>query len=86
VLEEAGFGEVAVQTLDEPLELGSAADALQMMKDAFGVYRAIVGDQPAEVQEAAWAEVQAFLRRFETPEGFRIPAQVHVAGAVSPGA
>jgi ubiquinone/menaquinone biosynthesis C-methylase UbiE len=83
-LEGAGFEDVAIRTIDESLEMGSAEEAMQMIKDAFGVYRAIIGDQSAQVQDAAWAEALDFLRGFEGESGLRIPAQFHVAGAAAP--
>ena len=59
-----------------PLRMQSAAQALAMMQDAFGAYRAVISDRPTAVQEAAWAEVAETLLGFETPTGFVAPAEV----------
>jgi hypothetical protein len=36
------------------LRLPSAADALTMIQEAFGAYRAVIADCPEAVQAAAW--------------------------------
>jgi ubiquinone/menaquinone biosynthesis C-methylase UbiE len=84
LLEDAGFIDVSIRTIDETLQMASAADAVQMMQDAFGVYRAIIGDQPPDTQKAAWTEVLDFVKSFEGSAGFRVPAQFHIVGAIKP--
>jgi hypothetical protein len=82
VVEEllAGSGYVAVErrTLAAPLRMPAATDALTMMQEAFGAYRAVVSDSPEAVREAAWAEVGQTLETFETSSGFVAPAEVLV--------
>jgi ubiquinone/menaquinone biosynthesis C-methylase UbiE len=84
LLRDAGFTDVSVKTIDENLDMDSAEDAMQMIKEAFGVYRAIIGDQPARTQEDAWAEVLDFLKRFEGAYGLRVTSQFHVASGAKP--
>jgi SAM-dependent methyltransferase len=84
LLMESGFIGVEQRTLTVPLRLPSAAEALAMMQEAFGAYRAVVSDRPEAVRAAAWAEVAEALKSFETPEGFVAPAEVFVAAAVKP--
>jgi ubiquinone/menaquinone biosynthesis C-methylase UbiE len=62
----------------------TAAEALAMMQEAFGAYRAVVSDGPEAVRVAAWAAVAETLRTFETPSGFVAPAEVLVAAGVKP--
>ena len=62
----------------------SAAQALVMMQEAFGAYRAVVSDRPAAVRASAWAEVAETLETFETPKGCVAPAEVLVAAGVKP--
>jgi hypothetical protein len=62
----------------------SAAQALAMMQEAFGAYRAVVSDRPEAVRVAAWTEVAETLKTFETPAGFVAPAEVLVAAGVKP--
>jgi hypothetical protein len=63
----------------------SAADALAMMQEAFGAYRAVVADCPEAVQAAASAEIGEMLKSFETSHtGFVGSAEVLVAPGVKP--
>jgi cyclopropane fatty-acyl-phospholipid synthase-like methyltransferase len=84
LVQHSGFDDVTVTTIDEPLAMASAADAVQMIKEAFGVYRALIGDQPEEVQQAAWSEVMAILKRYEDQSGLHVPAQLHVVAGQKP--
>jgi SAM-dependent methyltransferase len=84
LLADAGFTAVEQRTVTVPLRMPSAARALAMMQDAFGAYRAVIGDQPAAVQEAAWVDVGKTLASFETPTGFVAPTEVLVAAGTSP--
>ena len=79
-----GFAPVEQRIVTVPLGMPSAAQALAMMQDAFGAYRAVIGDQPSAIQEAAWAEVGRTLRGFESPSGFVAPAEVLVAAGTNP--
>jgi SAM-dependent methyltransferase len=69
----SGFAAVEQRTVALPLRMPSAAQALAMMQEAFGAYRAVVSDRPEAVQVAAWAEVAETLKTFETPTGLVAP-------------
>lgn len=79
LLIDSGFVDVEQRTVAVPLRLPSAAQALAMMQEAFGAYRAVVSDCPESVRVAAWAEVAETLKTFETPTGFVAPREVLVA-------
>jgi hypothetical protein len=81
---DSGFVGVERRTLALPLRMPSATQALVMMQEAFGTYRAVVGDRPEAVRVAAWAEVAETLKTFETPTGFVAPAEMLVAAGVKP--
>jgi SAM-dependent methyltransferase len=85
LLADSGFMGVEQRTLALSLRLPSAAQALAMMQEAFGAYRAVVSDSPEAVRVAAWAEVAETLKTFETATGFVAPAEVLVAAGVKPG-
>jgi SAM-dependent methyltransferase len=85
LLTDNGFVAAEQCTVTVPLRMSSATQAQAMMQDAFGAYRAVINDQPAAVQEAAWAEVARTLVRFETPTGFLAPAEVSIAAGTNPG-
>jgi len=84
LLGDSGFMGVEQRTIALPLRMPSAAQALAMMQEAFGAYRAVVSDRPEAVQVAAWTAVAETLKRFETPTGFVAPAEVLVAAGVKP--
>jgi SAM-dependent methyltransferase len=84
LLTDSGFVDVEQRTLAVPLRMPSAAQALAMMQEAFGAYRAVVSDSPEAVRVAAWAEVAETLNTFETRTGFVAPAEVLVAAGVKP--
>jgi hypothetical protein len=68
--------EVQASVVRAPLRLSSAAEALEMMKQAFGVYRAVVADLDPEARAAAWSEVGKCLRQFEDHEGFHTEVEL----------
>jgi SAM-dependent methyltransferase len=80
----SGFVGVEQHTLQVPLRMPSAAEALTMMQEAFGVYRAVVHDSPQAVQARAWAEVAETLSTFASPTGFVAPVEVLVAAGAQP--
>jgi SAM-dependent methyltransferase len=84
LLAGSGFVGVEQRTLDVPLRMSSAAEALTMMTEAFGAYRAVISDSPQAVQDAAWAEVAETLKSFENETGFAAPAEALVAAGVKP--
>ena len=84
LLSDSGFVGVEQRTLAVPLRMPSAGQALAMMQEAFGAYRAVVSDSPEAVRVAAWAEVAETLKDFETRMGFVAPAEVLVAAGVKP--
>jgi SAM-dependent methyltransferase len=84
LLADSGFVDVEQRTLALLLRMPSAAQALVMMQEAFGAYRAVISDCAKAVREAAWAEVAEMLKTFETVAGFVVPAEVLVAAGVKP--
>ena len=81
---DSGFVGVEQRTLALPLRLPSAAQALAMMQEAFGAYRAVVSASPEAARMAAWSEVSETLQTFATPTGFVAPAEVWVAAGIKP--
>lgn len=57
----SGFVGVEQRTFAVPLRMPSATQAFEMMREAFGAYRAVVSDTPEAVRVAAWAEVAETL-------------------------
>jgi len=72
LLEEAGFEDVETRIMRAPLRLVSSADALELMRQAFGAFRAVISDLGEPKQEAAWADVGDYLTSLEGPQGFEV--------------
>jgi ubiquinone/menaquinone biosynthesis C-methylase UbiE len=70
LLADSGLAEVEARVVRAPLRLASATEALSIMQQAFGAYRAIVADLSSEARAAAWSEVGECLRQFENHGGF----------------
>ena len=70
LFEARGFEDLQTQTVRAPLRLASTADALDMMRQAFGAYRAVISELDQAAQAAAWEEVGEYMTHFETETGF----------------
>jgi ubiquinone/menaquinone biosynthesis C-methylase UbiE len=70
LIEDSGFGDVKTKTVQATLALPSASDALEMMQEAFGAYRAVVADLSDAGKSKAWSEVYECLKQFEASGGF----------------
>jgi SAM-dependent methyltransferase len=81
----SGFGCIEQRALGVPLRMESGAQALAMMQEAFGAYRAVLNKSSDAIRVAAWAEVAELLETFETATGFVAPAEVLVTAGVKPG-
>lgn len=80
IMTEVGLAEVGTKRVRAPLALSSASDALQMMMQAFGAYRAVVADLNDAQRAAAWNEVYECLKQFEA--GGRFTAEFNfIVGA-----
>jgi SAM-dependent methyltransferase len=81
---DTGFVDIEQRTLTPTWKMPSPVQALAMMREAFGAYRAVVHGCSEDVQAAAWSEVAAALERFETAAGFVAPSEVLLASGVNP--
>jgi len=70
LLKDSGLADVKTKTIQAPLCLPSASDALEMMQQAFGAYRAVVADLGEAEKSKAWDEVLECLTQFESEDGF----------------
>jgi ubiquinone/menaquinone biosynthesis C-methylase UbiE len=71
LLRSSGLKDVNTKTVHALLELASASQALEMMQQAFGNYRAVVADFGEADQSEAWLEVYEYIKQFESADGFR---------------
>jgi hypothetical protein len=71
------------QKLASP-NLASAADALQMMQQAFGGSRALVADLSNADKSKAWDEVYECLKQFEGSRGFDAEFEFVIGSGAKP--
>jgi hypothetical protein len=76
---ESGYSNVEARVLPVQLRLDSAKEALDMMRSAFGAYRAVVAELSDELQKAAWSEVGEYLKHLENDSGWETEIEVIVA-------
>lgn len=61
---EAGYSDVRVERVTGQLEVASVDDALTMMQEAFGAYRAVLSGLEEEDRAAAWRDIRQCLEHF----------------------
>ena len=70
LMKESGFTDVKSTKVRASLKLASASDALEMMQQAFGAYRAVLADLSDQERSKSWGQVHDCLRDFEGTRGF----------------
>ena len=71
LMQDSGFADVQTRTIKVSFSLPSASDAVEMMQQAFGAYRAVVAELSEVEKSKAWEEVYECLKPFETAHGFK---------------
>jgi len=85
LLADAGFADIRLTVVRAPLRLASADDALAMMQEAFGAYRAVITELNDEAKAAAWADVRSCLGQFESDGGFETEYEFVIGSGAAPG-
>ncbi len=85
LLRQEGFGAVEVRRLPAGLSFASAAEALAMLREAAGAYRAVAAELDETTRDRAWQEVEEALSRHVTPRGFEARLEVIVGAGTVPG-
>jgi ubiquinone/menaquinone biosynthesis C-methylase UbiE len=71
LMQDRGLVYIQVKPVTAWLSLPKASDALEMMQEAFGAYRAVVADLTNAEKSRAWAAVYECLKQFEGVDGFK---------------
>ena len=79
---QAGFTQPEVRMVPVPHRAASAAEYVQVAREAFGGFNAMMVQLPLEARESVWNEVQESLRSFESPSGFVVPGECLVVAAM----
>jgi ubiquinone/menaquinone biosynthesis C-methylase UbiE len=60
----AGYIDTRIEQVTARLSIASVGDALTMMKEAFGAYRAVLADLDDEKRDVAWSEIGDCIEQF----------------------
>ncbi len=82
---DSGYSNIVTKVVRAPLKLDSASEALEMMRTAFGAYRAVVADLSEGTRNAAWADVGEFLKQFENDAGWETELEVIIGSGSASG-
>lgn len=83
-LEDAGFTDVVVRTVDAPVLMASSADCARFERESFGALHQMLSGLPQKERDAAWAEVAESLGQFDGQAGFVGPCELLVAAGTAP--
>jgi SAM-dependent methyltransferase len=81
VFRQAGFTDPEVRAVPVPLRMASAAEYMQVAREAFGAFNAMMAHLPPQERESVWNEVEDSLRSFESAGGFEVPGECLVGAA-----
>jgi len=84
LFQDTGFINIETRILNLTFQMPSANQTLVMVQEAFGAYRAVIGDSPESVQTAAWRDVLEYFRSIEINNKIEAPAEVLVGSAQKP--
>jgi len=83
LLSGAGYSNVETSIVKAQLNVPTASDALAMIQQAFGAYRAVIADLTEDEKAAAWSEVLTVLSGFEGPDGFKTELEFVIGAGAS---
>jgi len=81
VFQQAGFAAPDVRAVPLHMRMPSAAGYVQVAREAFGAFNAMMAHLPPPERESVWNEVEEAMRSFESPEGFEVPGECLVGAA-----
>jgi hypothetical protein len=62
--------------------MASAAECVRFERESFGALHQMLSGLDDAQREAAWAEIEQELRKFEGPDGFEGPCELVVGSGV----
>lgn len=85
LMTDSGLEDVQTEGVRAALTLPSASEALQLLQEAAGAYRAVVAELDDVERAKAWSEVYQCLRQFDSEGGFRTELEVIIGSGAKPG-
>jgi ubiquinone/menaquinone biosynthesis C-methylase UbiE len=80
--QKAGFREVEVRVMLAPLRLASAREYVRFAQESFGALHQMLSGLSETEREAAWAEIEQELGKFENAQGFEGPCELVIGVGV----
>ena len=81
VLADAGFRDIAVEAVESPVRMESAAECVRFERESFGALHQMLAGLSEADRAAAWDEIGTALAEFEGPDGFVGPCEMLVVSA-----
>jgi len=81
IFRQAGFADPEIRALSVPLRMASSAEYVQVAREAFGAFNAMMAHLSPQEREAAWNEVEVSMRSFESVGRFEVPGECLVGAA-----
>jgi SAM-dependent methyltransferase len=81
LFKRAGFKDVATTRVDAPFRLPSARDYMEFIRSSASPVQQILGRLDAGAANAAWAEMEERLKRFDTATGWEGPNELLLTAA-----
>ncbi|MHA2091427.1 MAG: class I SAM-dependent methyltransferase [Candidatus Kariarchaeaceae archaeon] len=75
MLEESGFQEVRTVRKEETLQMESASECFEFVREIAGAIHSILAPLTKEEQDQTWSEIHIALRQFENENGFSAPTE-----------
>ncbi len=77
-LEQAGFRDVEVRSVDSPVRLPSAAECVRFERESFGALHQMMAAMSEHERAETWQEIEDALGKFESERGFVGPCEMLV--------
>jgi len=81
IFNQAGFANTEIRSVPVPHRAATAAEYVQVAREAFGAFNAMMAHLPPQERESVWNEVEASMRGFESSSGFEVPGECLVGSA-----
>ena len=77
-LEQAGFRDVEVRSVESPVRLPSAAECVRFERESFGALHQMMAAMSEGERAETWKEIEDALGKFDTNRGFAGPCEMLV--------
>ncbi len=81
LLRQAGFADPEVHAVSVPHRMATAAEYVQVAREAFGGFNAMMANLSLRERQSVWDEVADAMRSLELPTGFEAPGECLIGAA-----